>query len=170
MGKPASVKLFHALLGIAGASLLAAAPARADDSDVVHWKTVVGLIQPGNVVGGILGGGQPWSVTGGEAGVNLRNGDIGFRVRGLVLAGGNTIGTAGAIDQVRGTLVCDAGGSPVTVDTPLVPLSATGDAGFSGSVGSIPAVCSTSSIAFLVRIAAGRWIANGAVLKRSGDD
>ncbi len=49
-----------------------------------------------------------------------------FEVRGLVLAGGNTIGTPGAINQVKGTVLCDAGGANLTIDTVLVPLSPTG--------------------------------------------
>lgn len=49
------------------------------------------------------------------------------------------------------------------VDTPLVDLSAQGDGRFSGSV-TIPGTCETDPTrAFLIRIAAGRWIANGAV-------
>jgi len=180
MRKPASFKFSRALLGIAGASLVAtAAPSRADDSDVVHWQTVIGIIQAGNLVGSgtgqATGGGQPWSTTGGEAGVNLRNGDVGFRVRGLVLAGGNGVGTRAAIAQVKGTLVCDTdgsagGGNSTLVDTPLVALSVTGDARFSGNLGPLPAACSQADIAFLIRIAAGRWIANGAVLKQSDGD
>ena len=170
MKKLLLLKVRRALLGVAAASLLTTTvSARADDDgSVVHWKSVIGIIQAGNLVGNIAGGGQPWSTTGGEAGVNLRSGELGFRVRGLVLAGGNTIGTPGAINQVKGTLICDAGATNVTVDTPLVPLSATGDASFSGNL-SIPATCSPSNIAFLVRIAAGRWIANGAV-RESKDD
>ncbi len=151
-----------ALLGISMgfAALLAPGWARADD--VVRWKTVIGIIQAGNVVGNIGGGGQPWSATGGEAKVNLRTGQLEFNVRGLVLAGGNTIGTPGAIVEVKGTLICNAGTTNDTVDTPLVPLGPTGDAQFSGEV-TIPAACSPANIAFLVRIAANRWIANGAV-------
>ena len=50
------------------------------------------------------------------------------------------------------------------MDTPLVTLSAQGDAEFDGNLlARIPAVCTPSNVAFLVRIAAGRWIANGAV-------
>src|SRR5581483_100059 len=155
--------LFGISMGFA--TLLASAPARADD--VVRWKTVIGIIQAGNLVGNIGGGGQPWSTTGGEARVNLRTGRLEFNVRGLVLAGGNSIGTPDAIVQVKGTLICNAGTTNDTVDTPLVTLSPTGDAQFSGDV-VIPAACSPANIAFLVRIAANRWIANGAV--RQGND
>ena len=148
---------------------LAAVSVSAWADDVVRWKTVIGIIQAGNVVGNITGGGQPWSTTGGEARVNLRDGRIEFNVRGLVLAGGNSIGTPDAITQVKGTLICNAGTTNSTADTPLVDLSATGDASFSGAV-VIPADCTPTNIAFLVRIAANRWIANGSVRQSNDDD
>jgi hypothetical protein len=130
-----------------------------NDSNNVSWKRVIGIIQAGNLVGNIQGGGQPWSTLGGEANVNLRSGRVEFEVRGLVLAGGNSIGTPDAINQVKGTIVCGA----ATADTPLVPLSAQGDAEFQGNLSSVPTACTPNNIAFLVRIAADRWIANGAV-------
>jgi hypothetical protein len=140
----------------------------------VEWKQVIGIIQAGNVVGSgtgqVTGGGQPWSTTRGAAEVNLQTGEIHFQVRGLVLAGGSGIGTRAAITQVKGTLVCDTdgssgGGNSTLVDTPLVDLDAQGDAKFNGNVGILPAACSQPDIAFLIRIGAGRWIANGAVRK-----
>lgn len=150
------------LLGLSAGLAAVSVSARADD--VVRWKTIIGIIQAGNVVGNITGGGQPWSTTGGEAKANLTNSRIEFNVRGLVLAGGNTIGTPGAITQVKGTVICNAGTTNSTADTPLVDLSPTGDAQFSGETTTpIPADCTPSNIAFLVRIAANRWIANGAV-------
>jgi hypothetical protein len=139
--------------------------ARADnDSNNVSWKRVIGIIQAGNIVGNIPGGGQPWSTLGGEASVNLRSGRIEFEVRGLVLAGGNAIGTRAAVNQVKGTVVCGAGTpTQMVIDTPLVPLSAQGDAEFEGSFGPLPSVCTPANVAFLVRVAADRWIANGTV-------
>jgi len=77
--------------------------------------------------------------------------------------------TRAAITRVKGTLVCDTKGSAgvgnsTLVDTPLVPLSAQGDAEFRGSVGPLSGACVIEAdIAFVVRIGAGRWIANGAV-------
>jgi hypothetical protein len=146
--------------------------ARAADPHI-RWADIIGIIQAGNLVGSgagqVTGGGQPWSTTKGSATVNLNNGDIRFRVEGLVLAGGNGIGTRAAITEVKGTLVCDTdgsagAGSSTLVDTPLVPLSAQGDAEFHGSVGPLPGACLIEAdIAFVVRIGAGRWIANGAV-------
>jgi hypothetical protein len=132
-------------------------------AETVRWRTIIGIIQAGNLVGNITGGGQPWSTLGGRAKADLAAGRVDFEVEGLVLAGGNTIGTPGAVNQVKGTLICDPGGANVTIDTVLVPLSPQGDAEFSGSVGPIPSTCTSSNVAFLVRIAAGRWIANGSV-------
>jgi hypothetical protein len=155
----------------------------------VSWRQVVGIIPAGNTVGvgtgAVPGGFLPWTTTDGAARVNLRNGEIKFSVRGLVFAGGApgiTIGTPGPISGVKGVLVCDAdgsagGGNSVLVETPSVALSPTGDAAFSGNIGTLPAVCSSQAdIAFLVRASVvggnaveGPWIANGAVLFRSGD-
>jgi hypothetical protein len=160
-------------------ALLSAASAQ-----TASWRQVVGIIPANNVVGAgtgtIAGGFLPWTTTSGSARVNLQTGEIHFTVRGLVFAGGSSsiaIGTTGPVTAVRGTLICDNDGSAgngnsVLVETPSVPLSATGDATFNGDLGSLPAVCSTESdIAFVVRVSGfggnaveGPWIANGAVL------
>jgi len=55
--------------------------------------------------------------------VDLRTGHVEFSVRGLALAGGDASGTAGPIDQVVGTLVCNAGSTDTSqpqaiLDTP----------------------------------------------------
>jgi hypothetical protein len=150
-----------ALLGV-----VAASPAAADG---VRWRTVVGIVQANNVVGNIGGGGQPWTTLGGHASVDLSANRVEFEVRGLVLAGGNSIGTPDNVVQVKGTLLCDPGGANLTIDTILVPLSATGDAEFSGGVAPIPSTCTPSNVAFLIRIGAGRWIANGAVRTSPGN-
>lgn len=159
-------------LVVAAFVVLAAGRAGADDQ--VKWQTVIGIIQAGNVVAGIGGGGQPWSTLGGSAAVNLDSGRAKWRVDGLVLAGGNGIGTRAGIASVKGTLVCNPGAADqAIVDTPAVPLDVVGDARFDGDFATpLPASCTTPtptrSFAFLVRIAApapgDRWIANGAVL------
>jgi hypothetical protein len=160
------------------------------------WSTIIGIIEVGNRVGsgdlgfgadpgGVLGG-APWSTLGGGAKVDLDSGDVQFQVKGLVLAVGSAptfgltglpIGTTAGVTDVMGTLVCDvdgsaSGGTSTLVDTPSVTLSTTGDAQFSGSFGTLPAVCSSETdTAFLLRIVnpeafRGVWIANGAVLNR----
>jgi len=159
------VKVFATVMVGTLLALMIAAPAAADS---VRWRTIIGIIQAGNVVGNITGGGQPWSTLGGRARVDLAAGQVSFEVEGLVLAGGNTIGTPGAVNLVKGTVLCDPGGANVTIDTVLVPLSPQGDAEFSGSVGPIPSTCTPANVVFLVRIAANRWIANGAVRSAPG--
>ena len=138
-----------------------------------------GPFQAGSGLGSVRGA-APWNTTEGEAKVDLGNGDVEFEVKGLVLSVGSVpaagftgipIGTPGTVTQVKGTLVCDTNGSAsspvgnsVLVDTDTVPLSAQGDAEFSGNVGSLPSVClAESDIAFLIRLPASRYIAFGAV-------
>ena len=144
--------------------------------DDLRWQSVIGIAQPNNVVGSgsgaVTGGGAPWSAFDGHANVDLERGDLDFDVHGLVLAGGNSIGTRGTIAAVKGTLVCDtdgsasSSGSSVLVDTPLVELDERGNARFNGNIGALPSVCiSEPDIAFLIRVGAGRWIANGTVLR-----
>jgi uncharacterized membrane protein len=148
-----------------------ASPSQADDSAFVHWKKIIGVAQAGNVVGNApnqaTGGGQPWSTLDGDAVVNLSQGVVYFEVRGLVLAGGNAIGTPDGVANVVGTLVCGLmpGETTTLIDTQAVPLSAQGNAEFFGSFNSSTAGCSATDVAFLVRAAAGTepWIGNGAV-------
>ena len=154
--------------------------AYADAGDTIQWQSIVGIVQANNVVGtgsgAVTGGGQPWTAQGGRAAVNLATGQASFEVRGLVFAGGNTIGTPLPVTRVKGTLVCDTDGSAspdplhknsVLVDTADVALDAEGDARWSGDVGALPAECLTQpDVAFLIRIVpANRWIANGAVAR-----
>jgi len=146
------------LLAMAALPLLPAASFARDDS-APTWKTIIGIEQAGNLVDGITGAGQPWSTLGGEASVDLRTGEVEFEVHGLVLAGGNSIGTRGGVASVAGTVVCGVG---VSVGTPPVPLSAQGDAQFDGVV-AIPPGCTSSNIALLLTAPNGQWIANAAV-------
>ena len=150
-------------------SLAFVSTAFADDS-VVRWNTIVGVITtPGvdNPVADIHGGATAWTTSEGEAAVNLKSGAAVFEVDGLVINGTASSGTPGAISKVIGTLVCNPGQAEEMVyNTTPVSLSTRGEAGFSGSLGSIQAPCNNPL--FLVRIAEpvgalGRWIATGAV-------
>ena len=151
--------------------LCCAVGAFANDNDaVVRWKTIVGNITVSNndAVGGINPGTTPWSTLGGRAHVNLATGQVSFEVDGLVLNGGNATGTTGPVDQVEGSLICDAGQRDQTIFTTTpVRLTPQGNAVFSGTFGSTPGTCTNPL--FLVRIgpdlpgANQRWIATGAV-------
>jgi hypothetical protein len=145
--------------------LLTAAAFATDGDSTVRWKTIVGNINdPGtsNTVAGIHSGGLPWTTIRGRASVNLETGKIAFHVEGLVLNGGNASGTPGPVTSVKGTLVCNPGTPAQDVlDTATVPLSAEGDAEFSGNLGSVPAC---DNPLFLIRIPANdAWIATGSV-------
>jgi len=153
------MKRFNSLLIAMAALPLMPAASFARDDSTPEWKTIIGIEQAGNVVDGVTGGGQPWSALGGEASVDLRSGEVEFTVHGLVLAGGNSIGTPGAVVSVAGTVVCGVG---ISVATPQVPLSPQGDAEFDGVV-AVPPGCKSSNIGLLLTAPNGQWIANASV-------
>src|ERR1700731_1149635 len=148
-----------------------------DDDAVVQWKTIVGNITVSNndAVGGINPGTTPWSTLGGRASVNLATGHVSFDVDGLVLNGGDATGTPDGVDQVEGSLICDAGKADQTIFTTTpVRLNAQGNADFSGTFDPIPGTCTNPL--FLIRIGPDlpggnqRWIATGAVPSFGGSD
>jgi len=166
------LSLTLSLVVIAGSAF-----AQNNNNTVVRWKTIVGNITVSNndAVAGINPGTTPWSTTGGRASVNLSTGNVSFEVEGLVLNGGNATGTPGGVDQVEGSLICDAGQQHQTIFTTLpVPLDARGNAEFSGTFNAPPATCNNPL--FLIRIgpdlpgANQRWIATGAVRSFGGSD
>jgi hypothetical protein len=174
---------------VLGFTLLCAGSALADASydneAVVGWRNIVGVITaPGidnpvavisddqnNVVSKVSSGTSPWTTRTGTARVDLTTGHIEFSVRGLVLVGGNATGTAGPINQVTGTLVCNPGSTDQTqpqaiLDSRPVTLSPNGNASLSGQLlTAVPSPC--TGPLFLIRIGpafggfAGRWLATG---------
>jgi hypothetical protein len=146
-------------------ALMLCAGAFAQNDTIVRWRGIEGVITaPGvdNPVGQIHSGAGPWTTQSGSARINLTTGEGSFDVEGLVLNGGTATGTPGAVASVMGTLVCNpgntAGAAETTVDTPAVPLSATGNAELSFKL-TIPAACNNP--VFLIRVPSGRWIATG---------
>jgi hypothetical protein len=146
-------------------SLILAAAAFAQSDTVVRWRAIQGVITaPGidNPVSQIHSGAGPWTTRSGSARINLQTGEGSFDVEGLVLNGGTSTGTAGAVGAVMGTLVCNAG-SPsgsveAVIDTPTTKLSIDGNASLSFKV-NIPTACNNPL--FLIRVPSGRWIATG---------
>jgi hypothetical protein len=171
-----------------GAAIVAAH----DNDSVVSWSNIVGVItapgidnpvasvtdDQGNLLFQIHSGTLPWVTRSGSARVDLLTGAVQFSVRGLVFIGGNASGTAGGVDQIEGTLVCNPGSADLdlpqaVLDTPPVALSANGNADFSGELTEpVPGQC--GSPLFLIRLGpefglfAGRWLAAG-VEPRLGD-
>ena len=69
---------------IAFLTLSIVSPAKADN---IRWQTIVGIIQPANLVGNITGAGAPWTTLGGRARVDLATGSLGFRRAGISAGG-----------------------------------------------------------------------------------
>ena len=120
-----------------------------------------------NVVRGVNPAGQLWVIADLRADVKADGlGSVKVRGKGLLLAGGNTIGT-NAGQSVRATLICEVA-NPVLHDTGLVPLEINGDFQIDDVLNPPPpAVC--DSPVLLIRNPAGSWFAAG-ILKRDDDD
>jgi len=182
-------KALAVMVGLLSASTFAAAQ---DGGTVVRWNNVAGVItapgvdnpvavitdDQGTPVTSIHSGTLPWVTRRGSARVDVSTGAVEFSLSGLVLIGGNATGTAGPINQITGTLVCNPGSTdwanPQTIlDTPPVSLSALGNARFSGELTApVPNPC--ASPLFLIRIGpafgpfAGRWLASGVEPRTGG--
>lgn len=177
------MKILNAL-AVAGIFLASAIPASAE---IVSWINIVGIDQPGNVVGSfanppvcpiqgqgcVKGADEPWSdqpetiskkpqVT-----VDTVTGNLKFFISGLVLEGGNEIGDRPEpFNTLIGTIICinPPPGANVIINTQTVGVNSEGDSQFSGSVGPLPPSCSFGNMHFLIRTSStGPWIANGAI-------
>jgi hypothetical protein len=119
-----------------------------------------------NFVRGVPPPGQIWVIAALKADVKT-DGRIKVKGKGLLLGGGNTIGT-NANQSVRATLICENVANPVLHDTTLVPLEANGDFEIDDTlVPQPPAVC--ASPVLLIRNPAGAWFAAG-IPDLRGDD
>ena len=96
----------------------------------------------------------PWVISRLSADVGT-DGRIRVDGRGLLLAGGNNIGTAGG-QSVRARLIC----AGVPHDSDLVPLDARGDFTISGFLNPFPPSPCNSPVLLIVN-AGGAWFAAG---------
>src|SRR5258708_18147213 len=165
-------------MGIAGASLapvlalLVASLAMADDT-FVKFKGGIGVIPVSsvgptgaplaNVVRGISPPGQPWVIRALSAEVKV-DGRIHVEGRGLLLAGGNGIGTNGG-QSVFATLICGTlPNGPFTVhSTPVanaVALAADGDFTIDDILSPAPSNSCDNAV-LLIRNVGGVWFAAG---------
>jgi hypothetical protein len=146
------------LLSLACATPLSAAAA----DSLVSFEGAIGetpVSMPGmaNVVLSVQPGGQPWVISSLSADVGSE-GRISAEGRGLLLAGGNGIGTNGA-QSVRARLMCGGVGGTVS-DSDLVPLDAHGDFAINGSlIPTPPAPCNNPVL--LIINGGSRWFAAG---------
>ena len=119
-------------------------------------ETPVSTVATANVVQTILPGGQPWVISSLRAIVE-ENGQIRVDGRGLLLAGGNGIGTNGG-QSVKAILFCNG----VRSDTAAagVPLEADGDFRIEDQLVPAPVgPCNTATL--LITNVANRWFAAG---------
>jgi hypothetical protein len=121
-----------------------------------------------NVVRGVNPPGQPWRIADLKADIDVY-GRIKVRGRGLLLAGGNGIGT-NANQKVFATLICEAA-IPFTehsTDLAGVALEPDGDFRIDDTLNpSVPSEC--ASPVLLIRNTGGTWFAAG-IVNRGDDD
>jgi hypothetical protein len=119
-------------------------------------ETPVSTVATANVVNGVLPGGQPWVIADLKADVDA-NGRIRADGRGLLLGGGNGIGTA-AGQSVKAVLFCN--GIRSETDAAGVALAANGDFRIDDALVPTPmGPCTT--VTLLITNVAGRWFAAG---------
>lgn len=121
-----------------------------------------------NIVRGVNPPGQPWRIADLKADIDVY-GRIKVRGRGLLLAGGNGIGT-NANQKVFATLICEAAAPFVEHSTSVagVALGADGDFRIDDTLNpSVPTDC--ASPVLLIRNTGGTWFAAG-IVERGDDD
>jgi len=147
----------------AGALALAAlVPMTADAAQAIArfdggiGETPVSNITTPNTVNGIGPGGQPWVIASLHATVD-DSGNVRADGRGLLLAGGNGIGT-NANQSVKVIFFCN--GARSDSDPAGVPLEANGDFRIDSQLTPVPnGPCNTSTL--LITNVANRWFAAG---------
>ena len=134
--------------------------ARADESKVLEFNTLVGVTSPytgaTNAIRGVPGGGSPWMVDF-ASGKLKPNGDVRVTVRGLVLVstGANPVAS---MKVIVSCLSKDAAGNPTTVNvsTATFPADAAGNLQIDAAV-ALPRPC-IAPILF-VTSSGGAWLA-----------
>jgi hypothetical protein len=154
------------LLGtLFAASLLAAAvasPAMAGEI-LLKFNGGIGVVPvsagpAANVVRDVQPGGQPWVIESLKADVTV-DGRIRVDGRGLLLAGGNGIGTTGG-QQVRAVLFCGPVPGFTAHSSGLVALEPDGDFRIDDVLDSTPPSPCANPVLLIVN-AGGRWFAGG---------
>ena len=113
-----------------------------------------------NIVRGVNPPGQIWVIEDLRGEVDS-SGRVRIDGRGLLLGGGNGVGT-NANQSVMATLICEAAAPFTLLNTPLVPLEPNGDFRIDDSLSPAPPAECASPV-LLIRNPAGAWFAAGIV-------
>lgn len=164
---------------ILGVSLLLGGAALAASDLLLSFKGGIGAdpvsginattgLPTSNVVRGTSPGGAPWRISKLEASIRV-DGRIHVRGRGLLLSGGNGIGTT-AGQNVRATLFCGPAATATAHSTAAagVPLDSAGDFRIDDTLSPPPPSPCPTPVLLIVN-PAGRWFAAG-ILANSHDD
>ena len=146
--------LAAALFAALNYSVIATADDRLVRFDGGIAETPVSSLTAANIVKGISPGGQPWVISRLLADVRS-DGRISVDGRGLLLAGGNGIGTNGGL-SVKALLFCGT----TMLASEAVPLEANGDFRIDGTLDAVPPQpCDTPTL--LIVNTGNRWFAAG---------
>jgi hypothetical protein len=123
-----------------------------------------------NTVRGVGPGGAPWRIANLKANIDT-SGRISVDGRGLLLAGGNGIGSNGA-QVVRAQLICGAGATQTNHFTAAagVALAANGDFRIDDTLAPAPPASCASPVLLIVNVPGGRWFAAGILANDEEDD
>lgn len=159
--------LMSVAFGTVVISLAGLTPALASDDNRIEFHGGIGATPfalvsgaPGpNEVRGIAPGGRPWVIEKLRASIRA-DGAISVKGKGLLLAGGNSVGLPALPRQVVASLFCGA----AELTSPPADLDANGNFTIRGMLGSaLPGACQTPTL--LIRNfsanAAGAWFAAG---------
>lgn len=159
-----------------------ALPVLADDDDtLVQFKGGIGVHAVSNVAGaanpdgtfpnvtrnvvrGVNPAGQIWVIDTLNAKVKT-TGDIKVKGKGLILGGGNNVGTSGTGQQVRARLFC----GDVAHDSGLVPLALNGDFNIDDVLSPFPPPNPCNNPVLLIVSAGGNWFAAGIPKSENSD-
>ena len=118
-----------------------------------------------NIVRGVSPGGTPWVINKFDARVE-EDGDISADGTGLVLAGGNSIGTPDGVTLVAATLFCQTSPGPPPMfsahSSGAHPLAADGDFKFKDTLTPVPpSPCTNPALLIRANNSNGPWLAAG---------
>ena len=156
---------------MAGALALALSTAAMADDRLVRFDGGIGVIPVSSTLGNAAvavavrndmrntpPGGQPWTISRLSADVRT-NGHISVDGRGLLLAGGNGIGTNGG-QSVGAVLFCGPATAFTAHSTGVVPLEANGDFRIDAQLTPAPPDSCATPVLLIVN-SGGRWFAAG---------